>query len=307
MSRNSEPLNCICFVVLHFGDSSVTDLCIRSIQRLERGCGQSEQLDPVQIVIVDNDSRRTPEEREAFAERYEDSRNVTVIRTAGETGFSAANNLGYAYAREQLGADCIIVCNNDVEFVQRDFIRRLECSASGMACHVLGPNVTRRKNNEPQNPMDTRLRTKEEARYTIRMHRLAVKLLPVVYPLLRIQQKNQEKRVQKEKKKNIAYYRHTHKHIIPFGACLIFLPDFVRQEERAFEPETQFYYEEYILARRCFQKGYETGYDPRLKVVHETAAATRESAGSEYGRMRQLLKRTAKACEVYIEMIQKDE
>ncbi len=307
MSRNGEPLNCICFVVLHYGDPGVTDLCIRSIQRLERRCGQSEQQDPVQIVIVDNDSRKTPEEREAFAERYEDSRNVTVIRTEGETGFSAANNLGYALAREQLGADCIIVCNNDIEFVQRDFIRKLERSASEMACHVLGPNVTRRKNNEPQNPMDTRLRTKEEARYTIRMNRMAVKLLPVVYPFLRIQQKNQEKRVQKEKKKNITYYRHPHRHIIPFGACLIFLPDFVWQEERAFEPETQFYYEEYILAKRCFQKGYETGYDPRLKVVHETAAATRESAGSEYRRMKQLLKRTADACEVYMEMIQKDE
>ena len=316
--KKRTKLNCICFVILHYGDPRVTDLCVTSIQNLELSPGRTEQTaeplhqqsdngdqdtkraDQIRIIVVDNDARLSEKERLAFALRYQDMPNVTVLHTGEGTGFSEANNLGYRHAREKLGADCIIVCNNDIEFVQKDFVRRLKKSSSEMGCHVLGPNVIRRANGEPQNPMDTRLRTKEEARYTIRMNRLALKLLPAVYPLLAVQQKSQERTRQREKKENLAYYREPHKHIIPFGACLIFLPEFVKREERAFDPETQFYYEEYILADRCFRKGYETGYDPRLKVIHETAAATKESAGSEYRRMKQLLKRTADACEVYL-------
>ena len=36
-------------------------------------------------------------------------------------------------------------------------------------CHIIGPDVIRQGTGEHQNPMDTRLRTKEEACYTIKM------------------------------------------------------------------------------------------------------------------------------------------
>ncbi len=294
--REIEPLNCICFVILHYGDPGVTDKCVRSIKKLDR-------KDRIQIVIVDNDDRLARRGRPSFSLRYSSGLNVTVLRAGEGSGFSRANNLGYAYAREKLNADCVIICNNDIEFVQRDFICRLERSVSMMQCHVLGPCVIRRSCGEPQNPMDTRLRTENEARYTIRMNRLALKILPAAYPLLRISQIHQDRGRIRKKRAEKAYYKTQHKHIIPFGACLIFTPGFVRNEEKAFDPETQFYYEEYILACRCFRKGYETGYDPSMKVLHESGNATKQNAGSRYRQMKRLLEHTASACSVYIDML----
>ena len=281
------------FVILHYGDRAVTDRCVESILHMKR-------INDIEIIIVDNDARLTDEERDAFACGYERYRNITILRCQDGTGFSRANNLGYEYARTQLGADCIIVCNNDIDFIQTDFIERLERSVCSMNCHVLGPDIIRRSNHEPQNPMDIRLRTSREARNTIRMNRAALAVFPFVYPFLCMQEKRAEHRRLAEKKQNLVFYKEAHTHIIPFGACLIFTPAFVEKEEKAFDPETQFYYEEYILANRCFQKGYETGYDPSMKVLHETGSATNQSARSNPEKMKTLMKRTAQACEVYL-------
>lgn len=296
MNKHSKPAG-YAFVILHYGDITVTDRCVESILHMKRA-------KDTRIVLVDNDARLSDEERDVLAGRYEEYPNVTVIRCPAGIGFSRANNIGYEYARTQLGADCIVVCNNDIEFIQTDFIERLEASVSRMGCHVLGPAVLRRSSHEPQNPMDTRLRTQEEARRTVWMNRAALAVFPVAYPLLCIQEKNAKRRSLQEKKRNIAFYKQSHRHIIPFGACLIFTPEFVAREERAFEPETQFYYEEYILADRCFRKGYETGYDPSMRVIHETGSATEQSVRSNPEKMKNLMKRTAQSCEIYLKALQ---
>ena len=95
-----------------------------------------------------------------------------VLQIKENGGFSYANNQGYQYAREHFGKSYIIVLNNDIEFTQKDFISRLEKSYVNNQCYVLGPDVTRQSTGEHQNPMDTRLRTKEEAEYTIKMKRI---------------------------------------------------------------------------------------------------------------------------------------
>ena len=98
-------------------------------------------------------------------------------------------------------------------------------------------------------------------------------------------------------------YSQLQKNIVPFGACLIFTPLFVEKEEKAFEPETQFFYEEYILALRCQRKGYNIVYDPSMLVKHESGAATRKSYGTEKKRTRFMMEKTVGACEVYLEML----
>ena len=299
MTAKREKPNQIAFVILHYGDPAVTDLCVQSILRME--CGQMPRP---RIVVVDNDGRPGPKERESFAARYAEHPEAVVLRAPEGAGFSRANNLGYAWARERLHADCIILCNNDIEFIQTDFPARLERSVSRMRCQVLGPAIVRKCGREPQNPMDSRLRTVEEAHFTIRMNRAALAVFPAAWPFLRIQEKQQERKRLLWKKNNPDYYRRPQKHIIPFGACLIFAPSFVEKEEAAFEPETQFYYEEYLLAHRCFVKGYETGYDPSMRVLHETGSATRQSARGRRDQMRTMMERTMDACEIYLEVLE---
>lgn len=291
----------VSFVILHYKDIEVTDRCARSILQMD------DPMQRIRLVIVDNDIGENQEKRQQLQKRYEEDSRITVLPVKENGGFSYANNKGYQFAREQQNASYIIVLNNDIEFPQGDFLERLDVSYQAYPCHILGPDVIRQSTGEHQNPMDTRLRTRKEAEFTVRMNRLALKLYPILYPLLYWKLKQDEKTKLQQKKENDTFYRTVQKDIVPFGACLIFTPDFVNQEELAFTPETEFYYEEYILSYRCEKAGYQIVYNPSLRVLHESGIATKKRNSSERKRLHFIIKRTLDACEVYRNLIDENE
>ena len=284
------------FVILHYGDYHVTDECVRSILRMH---GQEE----IRIVVVDNEINKNAARREKLKEHYSHIQNLTVLTVTENGGFSHANNIGYEYAKNVDHADWICVINNDIEFTQRDFPELIRKVYAETGCAVLSPDVVKKSDGEHQSPMDLRIRNAKEASYTIKMNTLALKLYPAVYPLLYKRQCRLDENRLKEKKGNAAFYEVRQEDIVPFGACLIFTPSYIEGEERAFEPETHFYYEEYLLAHRCGKKRLKIVYDPTIKVFHESGQATRRSMGSEYRRMRFMMKETKAAAEVYLEHI----
>lgn len=283
----------ICFVILHYNDHATTDRCIRSVLAME-------QQERIKIVIVDNDIKEDPQKRKRIWKKYEANPKICVLPLTENGGFSYANNRGYSFAREELGASFILVLNNDIEFVQKNFIEKLEEAYREHPCHVFAPDIVKSSTREHQNPMDTRVRTREEAEYTIRMNRLALRWYSILYPVLYLQNRMAERRQSRSKQSDKEYYGRIQTGIVPFGAGLIFTPGFVSQESKAFEPETKFYYEEYLLAVRCQRKGYRIIYDPSMKLLHETGKATRASFGNEYRRLRFVMEQTAEACEVYL-------
>ncbi len=286
----------VSFVILHYGEKNITDTCVQSILKMEAP-------QRIRIVIVDNDIEKKEEDRRKFAAFYQEEPRISFLTIQKNGGFSYANNKGYKYAREIQKASYIIVLNNDIEFLQKDFLARMEASYQKYPCHILGPDIVRAETGEHQNPMDIRIRTREEAEYTSRMNSLALRMYPVIYPALRYRLKKEEREILLRKKQNEKFYREIQREKVPFGACLIFTPDFIEKEELAFYPETQFFYEEYILTYRCQQKGYHIVYDPSLKVLHESGAATKKSCRSEKKRIRFMLERTKEAAEIYLEMI----
>ena len=288
----------VSFVILHYKDSRVTDICVQSILAME-------QQERIRIVIVDNDIHDSEEDRNELLLKYKENPRIKVLQIKENGGFSYANNQGYQYAKEQFGPGYIIVLNNDIEFTQKNFISILESSYSNHPCHVLGPDVIHQGTGEHQNPMDTRLRTEKEAAYTIKMNQLALRFYPVLYPVVYHMLKKAEKSKLANREKQTILSRQIQTDIIPFGACLIFTPLFVEKEDKAFDPETQFFYEEYILALRCKRKSYKIVYDPAMTVKHESGAATKKSYHKQKKRIRFMLEKTAAACEVYLGMLEK--
>ncbi len=285
------------FIILHYRSQDVTDQCVQSIL-------QMDHQESVQIILVDNEIQKSAAERETLKVAYQDIPNLTVLTIRENGGFSYANNQGYRYAREQLGATFILVLNNDIEFTQQDFLQQMVQGWQKAPCHIIGIDIIRKSTGEHQNPMDTRLRTREEAEHTIRMNRQALKHYQLLYPLLYWNFHRLQK-VATARRKDDATYASMQKDIVPFGACLIFTPDFVRNEQLAFTPETRFYYEEYILANRCRQKGYHIHYIPTMKVWHESGKATEVSYRKEKEKLRFVMERTAEACEVYLRASEK--
>ncbi len=287
----------VSFVILHYKDYESTDRCVQSVLWME--CQER-----VRIVIVDNDIDKSPQERDRGMQRYRTYRNTAILRIEENGGFSYANNLGYAYAREKQKADFILLLNNDIEFLQPDFLRRLDAVCTENDCHVLGPDVVHGTTGEHQNPMDIRLRTEEEAAYTVRMNRRALRWYSLLYPLL-YWNNIRMRRAQTRKRLTGEACQSVQEDIIPCGACLIFTPEFVRQEEKALVPETRFFYEEYLLALRCRRKEYRIIYTPALQVLHESGAATRRSYHSEKQRLKFQMERTAEAAEIYLEALRR--
>ncbi len=279
------------FVILHYGDASVTDACIQSIRLLD---GWQHCL----ILVVDNEVRKTQAERDKSREHFQTEANIRVLQNQGKGGFSEANNLGYRYARSH-GCSFILVLNNDITFPQRDFLARMQAAYREKECHVMAPDVVRASTGEHQNPMDIRIRTEKEAAYTVKMNQAALALFPLAYPFLRRWERKQEERKISGQGTGSAPLED----IVPFGACLIFTPAFVREQEKGFEPETLFFYEEYILALRCRRLDYLTRYTPSLKVLHESGAATKSTYQSGKAQTRFRLERTRDAAKVYLDYL----
>ena len=281
----------ICFVILHFGNIAVTEKCVASILRMNN----QEHL---YIILVNNDSSLHSQRRLRSEMTWEGIPNLTVIENRSGGGFSHANNLGYQYARNQLAADFIIMANNDIVFVQNSFPVLVYQAYDRHQCHVLGPSIIKTGTQEQQNPLDVRIRTRKEAVYTKQMNKLALSMMPFSYPVLCGY--NMITAMVSKNRKSKYTRGYAQKNIVLFGACLIFTPLFIEKETSAFQPETNFYYEEYLLKLRCDRQGYLCVYDPDLQVYHETGAATRQSHRRNIERMKFLLKNTADSCEVYL-------
>lgn len=282
------------FVILHYGDIRVTKMCTDSILQLDT-------KDDIRIVIVDNDYQKMDEDREKLNRQYQNEKRIDILRIYENIGFSRANNKGYAYLKKKYAPKYVIVTNNDIEFKQRNFIDEVKETYAQHPCEVLSPDIISRENGEHQSPIDVSARSIGQLNYTIYMNAISLKLFPVIYPLLRMNHKRTKtgkKDIQQDKKEMVQ------RDIVPCGACIIVSGRFLEQEEKIFSPETQFYYEEYILHERCRRKDYQILYNPDICVLHGDGVATKRKAGNERKRIRFMMKHTLEAAKIYKKFMQ---
>ncbi len=271
------------FVILHYGDIKVTEECIDTILRLDF-------IEQCIIVVVDNDSGKSESKSDKLSDKYTEKNYIKVIRTAGETGFSEANNYGYKYIVDNYNVDFMIITNNDIIFEQKDLLKRIEESYGNEEWDVLSPDVIGRETGVHQSPIAFRGRTYTELEYTIFFNRLCLILLPIIYPLLsRIMQGYKQRDYIDKKVDNV----------VPCGACLCLSKRFIDNEDKVFKPETKFYYEEYILHHRCALEGYNIVYDPTIRVIHGDGKATRTKAKDEKERLRFIMSNTLQSAIIY--------
>lgn len=292
---NSEEL-IFSFVVLHFGDVGITNSCLRSISSLHR-------TDRVSLVIVDNELTKDEESRVNELDFETGDLPFKVVRIYEDGGFSYANNVGYLVAKNEFGANVIIVCNNDITFTDELFLDKL-CIRATQNLDVIGPAVIHAGSGKHQNPLDFEDRSIADVNKTILFNKIGLFLFPFVYPMLYFAECQRKKRWLNSSEDNIELDETgAALNIVLFGACLIFMPRFVRNETKAFSPETHFYYEEYILYHRCMNDGYITALCPEMSCHHESGKSTASSFSSRKKKMRFEMSQIARACAVYKRML----
>lgn len=285
----------VCFIILHYRNAEETTKCIDSILRMNG----NEQM---QILVVDNSM--DDDSGQMIKEHYDRYENVCVVPSEENAGFSRANNIGYQYALIHFDPDFMVVANNDIEFLQKDFEELLGEAYRQTHFAVLGPDVIHGATGGHQSPIDIRLRTEEEAEATIRKNRIALKFSDVLYPFLNLALSG----MYENKGNGLPIdYETQHEKVVLLGACLIFSREFFNLCEKAFYPETDFYYEEYILAYRCEQLGLKMVYHPTIKVQHESGVAIKQSHKDKKKKLQFILKNTMEGCQVYLDCMRCDE
>ena len=240
----------VVFVVLHYCQINVTIDCIMSLLKLKGA---------YQIVIVDNAS---PDgSGKMLEEKYRNNGIVHVVLNSENKGFASGNNVGYAYAKEKLGAKVIIIINNDTLIKDVSFIERLLASSVLNKYHIVAPDIIT-LNETHQNPFAIKALSYKECLCNIRK----IQLLQLIYsiPVLG----DVKAKLKFSPVSNSKESENIQEMILPHGAAIIYTPLWVNQEQFAFYPGTFMYLEEEILYYYILKHNYRTIYLPELKIIH---------------------------------------
>ena len=265
-------MDTIAFVVLHYNVPEVTRQCVDSIRKLQ---GNKKK----KIVIVDNAS---PDGSGVLLEKeYAQDEDIKVLISERNEGFARGNNRGYHYARKEWKADCVIILNNDIIFEQREFLEELENQETAWkdaSVGVVGPDIVT-LSQQHQNPFRQKPYELSDVKKAIRNKTIFLwyfylkKFLHLENRIFILE--NMFERKSGQRRSELAWDK-KQDNVVLQGACLIFLPAFVKNEENAFCKDTFLYGEEDILYYLCKKKGYGIQYTPSLLVKHLEGQATQK-------------------------------
>lgn len=283
----------ICFLILHYNTIEMTHKCVDSIFRLV--CPENMSI---HIVIVDNAS--PDKSGEQLAKEYEHKKGITVLLNERNSGFSSGNNIGYRYIKGHMSCRYLIVANNDICFCQANMIEKIKELDKQYSYDILGPDILNSRTGKHQNPLAYNPPTIKQVSKTIHFNRIALVLYPVLYPLLRQFFRD----AGKEKENN--QYEKVQEDVCLMGACLILSEKFILNRKLIFEPETEFYYEEFLISLWAKKNRKKLLYSPVIQVLHEEGAATGKER-SEWSRIKFRVKNTYKAAKIYLRELKRME
>lgn len=281
-------MSIVCFIILHYNCFEETKSCVDSIMALE-------QQERIRIVVVDNASEN--DSYRSLQAEYEDNAFVSLLHNPENLGFSRANNIGYEYAQKHFDLDFVIFANNDVIFVQKDFLNRIDKEFQRSKFAVCGPDILKPGlGGIHQNPMGKEIvRSKSQVRKTIFLNRMALLFFPIIHSFLNKSEEEAFPLAEEEPQEYAV-------NVLLCGACMIFSAAFLREKKVPFFPETFFYYEEYILSYYCLKHGKSLVYAPELKVYHNHGAATK-SLGSNKEREKFRMKNIMLSAKCYLQLL----
>ena len=241
------------YLVLHYKNADVTEQCLESLLNLD---SQDSS-----IVVVDNASNNGS--YEALLEKYGENARIHFIKNEENLGYAAGNNVGFRYAKEKLGADWIVLLNNDVVVEQRDFQQKVQEEYGKSAFYLAGPDIVTPEGNS-QNPFLMDCPDKKTIRKKL-LHDY------VVLGLMKV-------RLQQALKKLLHYDGSIFQpneiatiedfHGVLHGSCLIFSPEFIR-EFNGLYGGTFLYCEEEILCYILNRLNRRYAYLKSLRVIHK--------------------------------------
>lgn len=259
-----------CFVILHYIIEKETIQCVDSILKLTDK--------NINIVIVDNASKNNSGEK--LKRHYISNHKVHVILNKENLGFSKGNNVGYRYAKNQLNADFIILCNNDIIVNDKNIIQKILEDYKKYSFGVLGPHITNlNKEEKNQNPVYDVMKTRQQMERSLEREIYIYKLSMLLVNI------NLDEKFLKLKdiiKRNISDTYNVNdnnemiKNVGLHGCFWILSPKYITVFD-GLEEVTFMYHEEWIMYNRCIQNNLLLLYDNQIEVIHIGNASTKKA------------------------------
>lgn len=240
------------FVILHYGDATVTMEAIESIRSLVRD-GRN-----VSVIVVDNASPNGT--GELVKKQIESLPDFYYIHNEENLGFAKGNNVGFKYAKNELKADFIVLMNNDAVIESAEFFALVEQDYSSEKFAVLGPSI-RTPVGKEQNPL--RLKMLRGFRLKLTVAYLWVDLLAsflFISPVFSCLLKKLPQRMLKQE-------RQAMNNVELHGSFLIFSPEYIVKFD-GLDDRTFMYCEEEFLFARCMFNNLKTRFNPTICILH---------------------------------------
>lgn len=111
---------------------------------------KSQSFKDFEIIIVDNDSANDSVEQ--LTKLYENEDNIHLLVSKSNQGYARGNNIGIEYAINSLKAKKVLLVNNDVLFLQEDYLESLAAIKYSKNIGAIGTKILD-ANNGNHNPM----------------------------------------------------------------------------------------------------------------------------------------------------------
>lgn len=272
-----------CFIILHYQTTEETLECIRSVKSM------NHQGD-IGIIVIDNASPNGS--GKILQSQFENDEQIVVICNGHNEGFSRGNNIGCKIARDMWNPSFYVITNNDTVFIQKNLLELIEQEYQNSRFAILGPDIIRVRDNLHQSPID------REPPDFLRVWRTIIMnfLIYIMYPMSCVIVKRY---AEKADRSNASGYDRYQRNVCLMGACMIFSKAFVKKKNCIFDPETQFYYEEYILSLYCRENNELTVYNPNIHVLHEEGKATEIISSLENEKIKFRVKNILESAKIY--------
>lgn len=275
-----------CFIVLHYNTFDETCQCVDSILELE-------DQEAVEIVLLDNASQNDSFTR--LKARYQKTK-VHLMQNKENIGFSRANNLALEYAKRMFSLEFVVFANNDVSFLQKDFVSRVRQEYQHSKFALLGPDVYTPRVDCHVSPITTEMVIPiKELKKRVWRGRVVLALFPLYWKFWKF-------KYSRGKIKEVIYdvKLEYQENVLLSGSCIICSEELLREKEKVFYPETYFYYEEYILAYWCHRHGKKIVFNPSIQILHFGGAATRSVSTEMKNKLKFRIKNDTESAAIYL-------
>lgn len=283
------------FVILHYQNINDTTNCIESIKKLK---GLNDEN--YKIILVDNKSPNNTGNE--LKDKFRVDGKVDVILLDKNYGFSKANNIAFQKAKEY-NPQAVLVLNNDILFEDEEFILKLD-NVLKENYDVICPDIINLK-GEHQNP----LRIDEMPLKKAYKNMIYESIFTIFMNIPEVRKFILKKRTKRENDWFEKYYTENKiidsKTFVPFGAFIIYMNNWLKNENVAFVSDTFMYMEEDMLNVYIKEKGYNMLFDKKLQVKHLEGQSTKKVSKNEYKIVKFRSKNRAKALYKYIKFYKK--